>query len=94
MVHHHLSPPFENISLKQLFFQASWPSFKSPIFFAEHGAADQQKIQVSIALRKKQPHEVARDVETPVVDIDEDRMTRTIGGGGGNESNEKVDLLW
>eukprot|EP00434_Breviolum_minutum_P032649 symbB.v1.2.028874.t1/scaffold3100.1/size63577/5 len=40
------------------------------------------------------PGRVARDVETPVVDIDEDRMTRTIGGGGGNESNEKVDLLW
>ena len=55
-----------------------------------HGAAD-QKFPGFHSFKKKQPHEVARDVETPVVDIDEDRMTRSRVGGG-NESNEKVDI--
>jgi len=55
-----------------------------PPFFAMHGSAD-QTIPGFHSLKNKQPHEVARDVETPVVDIDEDRMTRSRVGGG-NES--------
>ena len=87
MVNHHLSPPFENISFGT-FFQASWPSFKSVLRRSTKNPGFH-------SFKKKQPHEVARDVETPVVDIDEDRMTRTIGGGGGNESSKgKGRPLW